>query len=302
MPETLSPYFIELVSEAALRSYWRRRSLATFLRRSGIKPEFLGTWDKDESKRDLLARLFPILERTEAGVRTIRKIANFLADQTSFPDLLGWDDSAEKITAAKDAVAELKEYLRKAASDEAAERAIVEARKRAQVAREEATRRTNSLEKLTERLNALGTKLGTQQAGYDFERWFYDLTDFFELVCRRPYVNKGRQIDGSVTVDGTTYLVELKFTSGQTDGPAIDSFFKRVHGVADNTMGVMVSISGYTKVAIQEASGPRTPLLLLDHGHLYLVLTGMMTLQELINRLRRHSSQTGQAYLSPADV
>ena len=38
---------------------------------------------------------------------------------------------------------------------------------------------------------------------------------FCEVDHRRPYVTEGRQIDGSITVDGTTYLVELKFTAQQ---------------------------------------------------------------------------------------
>ena len=73
------------------------------------------------------------------------------------------------------------------------------------------------LSKLNDRLTELSTRLGTQQAGYDFQPWFYDLMDYFEIESRRPYVIVGRQIDGSVTVDGTTYLVELKFTREQAD-------------------------------------------------------------------------------------
>jgi hypothetical protein len=36
---------------------------------------------------------------------------------------------------------------------------------------------------------------------------------FCDVEHRRPYVAGGRQIDGSITLDGTTYLVELKFTT-----------------------------------------------------------------------------------------
>jgi hypothetical protein len=63
-------------------------------------------------------------------------------------------------------------------------------------------------------------------------------------------------------------------------------------------MGVMVSISGYSSVAIQGASGPKTPLLLLDAGHLFLVLYGTMGFEDVVSRVRRHASQTSEAYLS----
>ena len=116
---------------------------------------------------------------------------------------------------------------------------------------------------------------------------------------RKPYVTSGRQIDGSITVEGTTYLVELKFTRDQSDSPDVDSLHKKVSGKADNTMGVMFSISGYSSVAIKEASGPKCLLLLFDHAHIYMLLHGICSLQELIGRVRRHASQTGEAYLAP---
>lgn len=125
--------------------------------------------------------------------------------------------------------------------------------------------------------------------------------DFSEITNRKPYVHGGRQIDGSLTLDGTTYLIELKFTATQADAADIDTFFKKVTSKADNTMGIMVSISGYSHVAKKEASGARTPILLLDHGHIYLVLSGIIGFTDVIDRIRRHASQTGEAYLAPDD-
>lgn len=153
------------------------------------------------------------------------------------------------------------------------------------------------MDTLADRLNSLSTELGKQGAGYAFEDWFYDLLDYFEVVNRKPYKVQGRQIDGSVTIDGTTYLVELKFTTDQSDAPDIDIFRSKVLSKADNTMGIMISISGYSSVAVSEASRDKTPLLLLDHRHLYLLLTASIRFSELVARLRRHSSQTGEAYL-----
>ena len=104
------------------------------------------------------------------------------------------------------------------------------------------------------RLSDLATKIGSQEAGYEFQTWFDDLMDFFEVVNRRPYTAPGRQIDGSITVSGTTYLVELKFTRDQVGATDIDSVVKKINDKADNTMGVMVSMSGYSTIALTEAS------------------------------------------------
>jgi len=35
----------------------------------------------------------------------------------------------------------------------------------------------------------------------------------------------------------------------------------------------------------------------MDASHLYLFFSGVMSFQEIISRIRRHASQTGQAYL-----
>jgi hypothetical protein len=96
-------------------------------------------------------------------------------------------------------------------------------------------------------------------------------------------------------------LIKLKFTREQAAATDIDSFLKKVTDKGDNTMGIMLSISGYSSVAKSEASGPKTPLLLIDHGHLYMVLSSVMKLPDVVERVRRHVSQTSEAYLSPSD-
>jgi len=226
------------------------------------------------------------------------RIARYLMEQKTFPDLANWEDSDHKIKAAHDAVSRLRVYHEQQEeviqSEEEKEKAKTEFRRK----QEQVALSQQNLQKLNDRLNNLGTQLGTQTAGYEFQTWFYDLLDFSEIPNRKPYVHNGRQIDGSLTLSGTTYLVELKFTAKQADATDIDTFYKKITTKADNTMGIMVSISGYSPVAIQEASGEKTPMLLLDHSHVYLVLSGIMGFGDIVDRVRRHASQTGEAYLS----
>ena len=301
MKVRLTPYYIELVYEACLKSFWRRQALTRFLRQCGISESFLGGWSSDESKRDLLDRLFSILPTTDSGRAALLRISKLLMEQRSFPDLLNWEDSPQKIKDAHDAVSRLRIHHEKQEEVLQSEDASRKAREAFKQKQDEITRSQKSLEALAADLNDLGQRLGTKEAGYSFQDWFYNLLDFSEVTNRKPYVHDGRQIDGSLTISGTTYLVELKFTTGQAGAPDIDTFYKKVTTKADNTMGIMVSISGYSSVAKKEASGDRTPLLLLDHGHLYLVLGGVMGFVDVIERIRRHASQTGEAYLPVSD-
>lgn len=301
MTKKYSPIFVDSVYQALLASFWRRKALAKFLRQCHISDRFLAGWGDQESKRDLLDRLFAKLDDVPSSQEIIGEMAHILAEQEHFPDLERWEDSPEKIQVARKAVARLRDQVRQL------EEAVVDARAREvskERLREVANERRRSaldLTKLNERLLEMTGRMGTQQAGYDFQVWFYDLMAFCEISNRRPYVHDGRQIDGSITHQGTTYLIELKFTNEQASAIDVDTFHKKVTDKADNTMGIMISMAGYSSTAAKNASGPRTPLLLLDHAHVYLVLTGTMEFGAVLERVRRHSSQTSEAYLKVED-
>jgi hypothetical protein len=301
MPKKVNPALVNLIYDALLKCFWRKEALKRYLRTGGITGNFLAQLDMSESKRVWLDRLFPLIQEHEKGTDVLLAMGKSLASQTHFPDLEGWEDSAEKIRAAKDAVAALAKALDLEDEKVIRERAKQDSRERAEEVRRRATREHADLAKLKERMDTLALALGTQQGGYDFQPWFFDLLDYEDIDNRRPYVVAGRQIDGSLTLDGTTYLVELKFEAHQAGATDIDSLKAKINSKADNTMGVMVAMSGYSSVATEEASGPKTPLLLLDSAHIYMVLNGVSTFKDVMRRVRRHSSQTGCAYLHPAN-
>jgi hypothetical protein len=293
----ITPRLIELTYEAALKSYWRRNALRKFLVASHVQSSFVAAWSDDESKRDLLDRLFQRLQTTDKGNAVIYHMARNLSEQSTFPDLRNWEDSAQKIQDAYKAVQELKFYLKQQGEKVKFEEDRKASQERARAERIRIQRSQMDKVKLQQHLDGLHSKVGMQEGGYEFEQWFYQLLDFCEIQNRRPYKSDGRQIDGSLTYEGTTYLVELKFTKEQSGATDIDSLKAKVNKMADNTMGIMVSISSYSSVAISEASGSKTTLIIIDASHLYLFLTGAMSFGEIISRIRRHASQTGEAYL-----
>jgi len=301
MSDDLPSHFIDLVQDALLKSFWRKNALLNFLRRHKISENFLASWQETETKRQFISRLLPKLEAHGKGSQVLKQMAVSLADQVKFPDLEGWEDSKEKVRTAKEAVQALHQYLENHKQKAEEIRAREETKKAAREQLQKTIASRQTLEGLSERLKDLSKRLGTQEAGYEFQDWFYDLVAFFDMTNRRPYVSGGRQIDGSVTVEGTTYLTELKFTKEQAAAPDVDTFLAKVNDKADNTMGIMVSMSGYSATAIQQASGRKTPIILMDFSHVYLVLGGTWTLPEVVCRLRRHASQTGNAFLPSSD-
>jgi restriction endonuclease Mrr len=299
MNKKLSPAFVELTQDALLKAIWYKTSLRSFLLQHQIKESALAQWHADQTKRDFVLWLWPQLFKSEKGQNAILSMARSLAEMKHFPDLERKEDTKERIPEAvqainrlRVAVSEINETIRETKAAEA----------RRQTAREQSSiQRANqeSLEKLQSALNTLTPKIGTQDGGYAFEKWFYDLAIFFELDARRGYKADGRQIDGALTIEGTTFLVETKLVNEPIGSPDIDIFMAKIESKADNTMGLFVSLSGFNDGAKHAASKRRTPMLLLDHGHIFnLIMRGVMTLPQVVSRIKRHAHQTGSSYLS----
>ena len=302
MNKRLSPSFVELTHDALLKAFWYKPSLRLFLQQHGIKDSVLAQWHADQSKQDFIAWLWPQLVKTERGHEAILYMARSLSDMQHFPDLERKEDTKVRIPEAKQAIVRLKEQVLRV-NETLQENEEAAARRKA--AQEEVTKRLaaqQSLVKLQQQLTDLTPQLGSRDGGYAFERWFYDLAIYFELDARPCYKAGGRQIDGAMTIEGTTFLLETKFTKEPIGSPDIDTFMAKIESKADNTMGLFVSISGFNEGAIKAASKQRTPMLLLDHSHIFnLILRGVMKLPEVVSRIKRHASQTGHAHLSASD-
>ena len=288
----------ELTFDAILKVFNRKKTFLRFLRSMGVKENVLLGFDPNETKREFLERLFPKMQDTDNGKKAILKMAIELAEFKDFPDLKGFEDSKQKIDSANEAVSKLNQCIseqhKKDTDEKEKARLIENARQRA----EEIKKARTNLDNLEARLNEMTLRMGTQQAGYDFQDWFYDLVDFFEVQCRRPFSSSGRQIDGSISVSNTEYLVELKFQGRQADAQDIDSILAKLRNKADNTMAICIAMSGFSSVAISEAKIGRTMVLLLDYNHIFLLLRGTISFSELIDRVKRHAAQTGEPYLA----
>lgn len=302
MSKKLSPMFVELTMDALLKAFWYKPSLRLFLQQHRIAERALAQWHADQSKRDFILWLWPQLVKDEKGQNAILDMARSLAEMQHFPDLERKEDTRIRIPDAKESIARLRkavlsinETIRESKDSEQRRKAAFE-QMSSRIAAQQ------SIEKLAARLTEITSQLGSQDGGYNFERWFYDLAIFFELEARPGYVANGRQIDGALTVDGTTFLVETKFTTTPIGSPDIDTFMAKIESKADNTMGILVSISGFNEGAKGSASKQKTPMLLLDHGHIFnLLLSGVMTLPQVVSRIKRHASQTGSSYLGATE-
>jgi hypothetical protein len=185
--QRLPAHYLELLSDALLEVYWYKASFRAALRRAEIPEGLLATWAPEETKRDFWERLLPSLETTDTGIRVLVRLADAVGEQKTFPDLERMEDSELRIKSARKAIADLNDYRQRQRENAQEQREEKKNRESVRKARAESIARQHNLDSLNARLDGLATQVGSQEAGYEFEKWFYDLMDYFEIDNRRPY-------------------------------------------------------------------------------------------------------------------
>ena len=300
MAKQLTNYFISLVRIACGKVFWYKKALASFLRQYHIDERDISPLFQGKTKAEVLADIFDKLayDQTAKTQSIILDMAKDLSSMKSFPDLELHEDSKKLISEAKKATAALREQYEKLEASYV-DTGDEETRRKARERRNACVSYEEQFKIFSDRLNKIVANCGHQETGYEFEQWLYDFSIFNDLDARKPYKDPtGRQIDGSLTICGDTMLVEAKCTASPIGVTDIDSFRAKIETKADNTLGLMVSMSGFQPGAIQAASQGRTPFILIDGRHLFnIVMTRRATFAELIERIKRNAAQTGCPYL-----
>ena len=304
MEKHLSNFFISLVRVACGKAFWYKKSLASFLRQYHIAEGYISPLFQGKTKAEVLADIFDRLacNQTTKSQAIILDMAKDLSSMKSFPDLELHEDSKKLISEANRATAALREQYEKLEASYV-DTGDEETRRKARERRNASVSYEEQFKTFSDRLNKIAANAGQQEAGYDFEQWIYDFFVFNDIDARKPFKGiDGRQVDGAITLNGDTMLVEAKCTAQKTTVTDIDSFHVKIETKADNTLGLMISMVGYDNSAIAAASHGRTPFILIDGGHLFnLVMTRRLTFAELIERVKRHAAQTGSPYLPLKD-
>lgn len=283
---------IELLIDALCKAFWLKRPFRDFLRRSGVSQSDLRELDRpQQTKRTFLRWLFERYETGPSGQQIMRDIAIALAAKNVFPDL-----EPDQVRIAKLAIQSLAGCFPSVAL-----RSQQPVAQNGDVASAAKRTATIDLEGFRSRFEKMHQMQGTADGGRAFEKWFVELAAAHQLTARGKYNTSEREFDGSIVVGLSTFLLELKFTEGKSDAPAISNFRDKVLGHAAGTLGLFASVNGFTSNAITTASRAGSPLLLCDGAHLYRVLQGKR-LDELIRQLRQHHQETGEAYLPASSL
>jgi len=215
-----------------------------------------------------------------------------------FSHLKRHDDADLKIQRAKDAV----EALRKQAKgyfDVIEEKKKTEERKK--VVQEKVKNNTalkTKLDELNQKFLEIATSSDAQKRGYGLEKLLNELFTLFDLDPKASFKITGEQIDGAFTFKDDDYLLEAKWQKELITAGDLYKFAGVINGKRKNTLGLFVSMDGFSNECLQTTSSDLRCLILMDGMDLNAILTDRITLDDLLYRKRRHASETGNIYLN----
>jgi hypothetical protein len=163
--------------------------------------------------------------------------------------------------------------------------------------------RTLALGQMVEQFQESVSQADRQGAGRSLEALLTRLFDLFGLEPHGSIRVIGEQIDGSFDLDREVYLLEAKWTTDLVGEAELLVLRGKVEGKAQFTRGLFISITGYSREAIEAVTRGKTPnFVMIDGGHLYRVLAGDWPLDRLLRHLVRALAETGAPYVPVSDL
>lgn len=220
-----------------------------------------------------------------------------VSKMSDFSHLSKLDGGKEKAEAARQAVRLLSDQM--GSLDEfLAEEREIEARRGAAYDRMmEITAIREQLDQMRRDYYEVISPSDPQSRGYKLEKLLFQMFNLFDLDAKPSFRIQGEQIDGAFTFEGTDYLFEAKWQKELVAAEDLDAFAGKLSRKLDNTLGLFLSINGFSPDGVQRHSSGRRLMFLMDGSDLMAVLEARIDLAQLILRKRREASQTGNIYL-----
>lgn len=299
MAQQLTPAAIMALKEALCSIYWYKRDLQSFLRLCLSNPEILGRFDSNSPKRQFTSDVIDhLVTNPTVYIGDLTKICFELCKFTDYSHLEDIEDGAQKAAKARKAIAQLKLLVEPHQDIKKEQAAIKERQAAAESKRNKNAALRSQLEAIKAKYLALVSSNDPQGRGFDLERLMYELFELFDLDPKASFKNLGEQIDGAFSLEGTEYLFEAKWQKALVNKADLVVFSDKVKTKLENTLGVFLSINGYSPDGVASHQAGGGSIVLMDGGDLMAVLEERIDFTNLLLRKKRHASRTGQIYLN----
>ncbi len=299
----ISATAINALKNALTTAYWYKSDLRSFLDHTISNKQILSYLNWEDYKRNICSRLVDLLvENEEKTQNDLLKLIYELNNMNDFSHLRQLDDGEEKEKKAKEAITALRK-LSKGHLEQIKEQEKIEER-RQKVFKEQLDKSAvrEKLEEIKNNFYSLVSSSNNQQRGFQLEKLLKDLFELFDLDPKASFRVVGEQIDGMFTFENNDFLLEAKWQQEPVGISALDAFSGKLNRRLENTLGLFISINGFSVDAIQAHSTGRRLMILMDGSDLMAVLEGRIDLIQLLARKRRYAAQTGNIFLGIHEI
>ena len=289
---------INALKEALTCAYWYKSELRSFLLQVISNQDLVRRLEWEDYKRNIVESLIGYLAKHQDQHQSdLLRLMSEVTKLSDFRHLEKLEDGAKKAAKAREAISSLKEIFT-AHQDLVDDQARVEEKRclaYSQQLQKKGVR--DKLGELSAEYFSLLSATNHQTRGFALEKIIRELFVLFDLDPKASFRNIGEQIDGAFTFDSTDYLFEAKWHKDPTYISDLDSFSGKLSRKLENTLGLFLSINGYSEDAIKAHSAGRKMMILMDGSDLMAVLEERIDLLQLLLRKRRHAAQTGDIFL-----
>ena len=299
MAKQISPAGIMALKESLCSVYWYKSELRGFLQLCLSNPAILNKFDWGNYKRQIASDIIDYLVVNPSSyIGDLTRICYEICKLTDFSHLKSLEDGSQKVEKARNAVNQLKQLVEPHQDIKKEQDEIKKRQEKAATKLKTNVAVRQKLEAIKNRYMPLVGSSNAQGRGFELERIMYDLFELFDLDPKASFKNLGEQLDGAFSLGGTEYLFEAKWQKELVNKADLAVFSEKVKSKLENTLGVFLSINGFSKDGVLAHQAGGASIILMDGGDLMAVFEERIDFTSLLLRKKRHAAQTGNIYFS----
>lgn len=285
------------LKEALTHIYWTKADLQLFVNQTISNKSFVLTLNMNQYKREIASDIVDrMVARPDIYEKDLFALLKAVSDMDDFSHLKKWEDADKKIKSAKESVNALRIHTKGFFEIQKENEVAIERKKALQTELAKNKDFSDKIDGLRSEFNRMALMTDKQKRGFDFERFINELYKLYDLDPKCSYKAAGEQIDGAFTYEHQDYLIEAKWEDKPMPKSSLLTFEGKVSGKLDNTLGVFISMSGFSEEC-KTREGSK--IILMDYQDIITIVEQRMDLTALIYRKKQHAAQTGEILFHP---
>jgi len=279
------------IIEIAGTCFWINRNFYDFLESCGVEPDIYKKYEDQSGKYNKMRSILTDLENANCD-DILKNIQSSIYNFRTIPDKKVMD-----VKLAEKNLFEFKELCGKDfVGEEIKNRDIISNLKKEKIKIDNKKIYFQKLEELKSEYISFFSEKNSQKRGYKLEEIVNRLFVLNEFEFQKSYKTGDEQIDGFFYLEGVHYLIETKWTKGQVGKNDMAIFDKKIDKKLQSSRGFFISINGFQQSAINDFSGCKPRLLLVDGEDLILILDNKVNLKDAIKAKINAAAKNGNIF------